>query len=120
MTLLIAADNPTPDAKTSKRFGHAKFYLLVDENGNILETLKGPDESEPMTIFDHIPHRKIDGVITGNIGPGAFRKLSLQRIPVYICRNMTAKEAVKKVVSGEIAPADNPTMKKSVRGGKNH
>ena len=118
MNFLIAASGDTLESKVDKRFGHPAFHILLDSLTMEFQAFPGPEENAFAKIWSKIAGIQIEGIIAGNIGPNAYDKVQALGIKVYICRNMTVKEAVEKALSGEIKPVSESTMKTSVRGGR--
>lgn len=121
MKYLVAAENDSLDARISRRFGHAPFYLLIDSDSYEFETIKGNAEHNHSKAFMPLLSREIHGVISGNIGPGVFDKLKTANQLVYPCIGLSVLEAVEKVKNGELQPLTSPTMKRSIQSNKrNH
>lgn len=126
MKYLIASEGNEWTSPISKRFGHAAYHLIV--------------ESDPESIIENTPHdqnlqghgvgrfvgHELAGVIAGNVGPGAFADLRGAGLTVYIVRGKNVRESLRMVASGEVAPADQPSMKRSLHehsgkhGGHHH
>jgi len=114
MYFLAAVDGPTVDDKISKRFGFAAFHLVIDsESFEIVKQFES-NHDMPSHGLDRFIGTKIDGVISGNVGPSAFQDINGRNLPVYIIRSATAKEAIQKILDGEVEPATAPSMKHSV------
>ncbi|MFH0881716.1 MAG: NifB/NifX family molybdenum-iron cluster-binding protein [bacterium] len=126
MRYLVAAEGSTLSAPVSKRFGHAAFHLVVDsDRQEILEALER-NHDLPGHGVERFLKWNLEGVITGNVGPAAFRDLKARHLSIYIVRATTVQKAVFQVANGEIEAADGPTMKHSVHthgsgnGGEHH
>ncbi len=116
--VLIASNEPDLNGKIEKRFGHSRYFILINPDSMDFKAIPNAIEaSNPDTIGD-ILAMGIDAVITGNIGPGAFEILHQNGIPVYIVRNKTVEEAVEALKAGTLNPADQPTMKNSPHDGR--
>lgn len=114
MILLVAAEGPTLDAPISKRFGHAANHIVVDSDGpTILEAIEH-EHDLPGHGVERFSKWKLDGVISGNVGPGAFEDLDSRNLAVYIVRGATVQEGVAMVVGGDVSATDSPTMKHSI------
>ena len=117
MKYLVAASGVSLDAKISKRFGHASFYLVVDPDTFEFETKTGARETEPSHGIGRFLDYDIKAVIVGNIGPGAFQDVSNAGWSVYSCLGLTVREAVEKVRNGLVPALTAPTMKRSIHAG---
>jgi len=115
MRYLVAADGPDLDSSVAKRFGHALVYLLVDGDTMEFKVMDRAWDNVSEDMAGALLHMEAAGVVTGNIGPSAFEHVNGRGIQVYICRSMTAREAIEKVVAGDCQPADKSTLKKSIQ-----
>ncbi len=120
MKFLVAATAPDLDAKIHKRFGGADYYIVIDPDTQKYSAIQGKGEDEPTHGISQFVGLDIGTVIVGNIGPAAFRDSVKMGWSVYSCHGMTVREAIEKVQSGQISPLKAPTMKRSVRRGRNH
>ena len=120
MKYLVAATAADLNANVHKRFGHADVFLIVDSETFAFEAFPGVGHDEPNHGIGRFERSGIERVIVGNIGPEAFKDVRAVGWEVYLCRAMTVREAVEQVQSGQISPLETPTMKHSVRDGKNH
>ena len=118
MKYLVAASGVSLDAKISKRFGHATYYLVVDPDTFEFETKTGAGENEPSLGIGRFLDYDIKAVIVGNIGPGAFQDVSNAGWSVYSCLGLTVREAVEKVRNGLVPTLTAPTMKRSIHAGR--
>ena len=117
MKLLVAATGADIESEVDKRFGHPANYLIVDSDTIEYDSFAGPQQDVPFHRMAEFQGRRIDGAVSGNFGPNAFNSLRSQGIQAYVCRGMSVKEAVEKIKAGVIEPAEQSTMKKSVRTG---
>ena len=120
MKYLVAATAASLDAKVHKRFGHADVFLVVDSETFEFTAVKGVGHEEPHHGIGRFDGKGIKRVIVGNIGPEAFKNVQAVGWDVYLCHNMTVREAIEKVQSGKLSPLEAPTMKHSIHEGKSH
>ncbi len=111
---LVAASGDNPDAKISGRFGHAKYFLLVDPKTLDYESVPGVSPELEKPDMARFAQKGAEKVLVGNIGPSAFEELSSLGLQPYLCRGMTVREAVSRVEAGEIVPMEGPTLKQSL------
>ena len=126
MMYLIATNGSDLDSKTAKRFGHANTFLLVNGDTMEFKVVDRQWDDVPQHMVDALLSMNVEVVISGNIGPDAFERLNANNIKVYICRSMTGREAIEKVIAGDCLPAEKSTLKRSIHenrrnnGGPNH
>ena len=111
---LVASSGDHLDSKISGRFGHAKYFIVIDPQSMNYEVFPGVQPKEKMPGIESFMKFGINKVIVGNMGPSAFNKATRYGLSVYLCRQMTIREAVKKVHNEEIPPLKEPTLKESI------
>jgi len=97
---LVASSGDTLDSKVSGRFGHSGYFLLID----------------PLTMEFEILN--IKKVIVGNIGPSSYNEVLSYGCKVYLCRNMSVSDAVRKVKNDEVPLLKEPTLKDSIHSAR--
>ena len=117
MKVLLITNGESLDSLIDKRFGHGEYMIIVDTKTGESKTYKNIVNSEPQYGLGFFLNEGIDAVVVGNIGPNSFERLQEVNIPVYIAKKLTAKEALDKILSGELQPASEPTLKHSVHEG---
>ena len=117
MKYLVAASENNLDAKVSKRFGHAEYFLIVDPVSLEFDYKPGVGHDEPSHGIGRFSGYNIKAVIVNNIGPGAFENVCDAGWQVYSCPGSTIREAVEKVRNNQVPALTAPTMKKSIHTG---
>lgn len=113
MKFAVASDSNSLHGKISKRFWHANFYLIVNEDGLNFETVKNPGNDDH-SIIETIATKDIEAFIVGNIGPNAFEIMKSLNIKIMLARNLTVHEAIEKFKCNELEILNSPTLKKSL------
>ena len=109
MKILVTASGSGLDDQVDPRFGRAPWFLLIDpqdegeeveaiENRQNLNAAQGAGVQAAQTAAD----AGADWVLTGNVGPKAFRGLSAAGIKVAAGVGGTVREALEKFRRGEI------------------
>ncbi len=115
--ILVTSSEPNLNGKTEKRFGHAKYFILIDPNSMEFQAIPNAIDGQNQITIADILNMHLDAIVTGNIGPGSFETLQQAHIPVYVARNKTVKEVIELLKSGELKPIEQPTMKNSPHDG---
>jgi len=115
---LVASSGDTLDSKVSGRFGHSGYFLIIDPQTMEFKVFKGIGKDEYMQGIGKFVNLGIKKVITGNIGPSAYNDVISSGCTVYICRNMTVREAVKKVENGDVPVLNEATLKESIHSAR--
>lgn len=99
MKIAITAFGTDENAKLDLRFGRAAYFMVYDDqtaawshadNKQNLEAVQGAG----IQAAQHIRNLGAEILITGNVGPKAFKVLSANGIKVYNAGNFTVKEAL--------------------------
>jgi len=111
---LVSADTPSVDAKVAKFFGRAAYQLVVDAGAGScgIEECRRSVHDMPAHGLDEL-EEDVKGVITGNIGPQAFADARRNGLPVFIVRRVTVREALERVLRGEIKELEAPSVARS-------
>ena len=107
MKVLITSNGRELCDLIESRFGRAKYYLMVDtESGeftahdNILNLQSS--QGAGIQAASRVVKLGASAVITGHVGPKAFRVLQTAEIPVYLASNITGAEAVRMFGEGRL------------------
>jgi predicted Fe-Mo cluster-binding NifX family protein len=111
MKVAVSAKGTDLDAAVDERFGRAEGFVLVDAeswafehvpNAQSLEAAQGAGIQAARLVAD----RGAEVVISGHVGPKAFRTLSAAGIKVVSGATGTVREALKAYLSGKLRAAD--------------
>lgn len=105
MKLAITAKGREVTDQVDPRFGRAKFFVTVDtesgemqahDNAQNLNAAQGAG----IQAAQNVAALNIDVVITGNVGPKAFRTLNAAGIKIYLCGDGSVAEALENFKAG--------------------
>ncbi|MBU0692771.1 hypothetical protein KKH18_13285 [bacterium] len=116
MNYLVAADGKDWDAKISKRFIHAKMYLIANTAAEEIKAYESSVYHDPFELAElHEKSGTLAGIITCNIGPHAFELASQRGLPVYLLRNATVRRALELVQEGKVDAAESSSLRRSIQ-----
>ncbi len=107
MKIAITATGKDISNNLDPRFGRAKYFIVVDtdtnesaahDNTQNLNAAQGAGIQTTETVVG----LGVEAVITGNVGPKAFRVLKAAGIKVYLCGEMTVAQAVRSFREGRL------------------
>jgi predicted Fe-Mo cluster-binding NifX family protein len=110
MKIAVTAAGKDMSSNVDPRFGRAKYFIVVDpetnastahDNAQNLNAAQGAGIQAGETVA----RLGAQAVITGNVGPKAFRILNAARIKVYLCGEGTVTDAIRKFKAGELPEA---------------
>lgn len=64
----------------------------------------------------YVLRHHVDIVVTSDIGPCAFEEFISKGVKVYLAENITVKEAMRKLIRGELMEAKKPTHERGMHG----
>ena len=114
MKICVTAQGDNLDADVDPRFGRCQYFIIVDSetlefeavrNSNI-QTMGGAGIQSGQLVAG----KGVKSVLTGNVGPNAFRALEAAGIDVITGVTGSVKEAVGKYKAGELKPAQDPSV----------
>jgi predicted Fe-Mo cluster-binding NifX family protein len=122
MRVAVSTTSGGLDDKVSDVFGRAVSFTIVDvEDGEIRNidivrndfAVRGGGAGVAVSQF--LADKGVNAVITGNVGPNALAVLSSAGIKVYRGSGLTVKEAIEKLIRGELEEITSPSQPKMGR-----
>ena len=107
MKIAISATGKEMSSNVDPRFGRAKVFMVVDtdtnastahDNAQNLNAAQGAGIQAGETVA----RLGAQAVVTGNVGPKAFRVLKAAGIKVYLAGEGTVSDAVRRFKAGEL------------------
>jgi predicted Fe-Mo cluster-binding NifX family protein len=114
MKICVTAVSDTLDAQMDQRFGRCQYFLFVDS-----ETMESEAISNESSYAAHgagiqaaqtVANNGAKVVITGNVGPNAFRVLSAAEIKVVTGASGSVQDAIEKYKKGKLQEITGPTV----------
>ncbi len=115
MKVAISAEGSTPDSRVDTRFGRAKYFVIADtETGDFKavdneQTLNVP-QGAGIQSAQTVAQSGASAVISGHVGPKAFRALNAAGIDVLLASDMTVAQALDKFSRGELEKVSAPDV----------
>ncbi|MCE5266013.1 MAG: hypothetical protein LLG97_21090 [Deltaproteobacteria bacterium] len=118
MKIAITASGEGLDSNVDRVFGRARYFLITDREGAAVEVLENRQnvnaaQGAGIQSARLIANRAVDLVLTGNVGPNAFR--ALEAVSIKVCQFgsevMTARDALEAWKAGRAQEVAAPTAK---------
>ena len=122
MTDLEAVEDGRPVAVTStghgydsaidSRFGRCAFFAVIGQDGaidTVPNSARGLGNGAGIQAAKEIIEMKVGTVITGDVGPNAFRVLEAAGIKVFVGAHGTVREVIGEYRSGRLKEATAST-----------
>ena len=116
MKVAITANGQKMDSSVDLRFGRAKCLILVDTATDQYEAMDNSQnlnaaQGAGIQAGQNVVNMGAEAVITGNVGPKAFRVLQTAGINTYLCRSATTvAEAVEQLKAGDLKQVDQANV----------
>jgi predicted Fe-Mo cluster-binding NifX family protein len=115
MKICITSRGSDLDSLIDPHFGRAQNFIFLNEKGEIEEVLKNPGveamRGAGISAAQMIADKRVSVVITGNVGPNAFKVLSPSGIKIFLVDiNLTVKEVFSLFNEGKIKELNMPSV----------
>lgn len=112
MKVAVSALGPSLDDQVDERFGRAKYLLIVETPAMRVKSIDNSENCNAMQgagigAAELVSDNSAEAVITGHLGPKAYRALSMVGISGYRGVGMTVKEAVSAFEDGTLAELES-------------
>jgi len=114
MKIAISASSDDLNGQVSPVFGRCPGFLIVETEGSerkshsfVSNTAMNAVHGAGTAAAQAVINQGVNAVISGNLGPNAFARLQQAGIKFYPAFGMNIKEAIEKVVSGQINETPN-------------
>lgn len=120
MKVAISASGPDKGSSIDEKFGRCPYFVMVDTDKMDFKTVENEHKKESHgvgpQVVQMLSDMDVDAVITGNVGPNAYRTLNSANIRVYKATGKISK-AVEKLNNGELDELDDETVGGHFGGG---
>lgn len=114
MKLCVSAVSDNLDAQVDPRFGRCQFFVIVDSEtmnfSAVSNTASTAMHGAGIQAAQMMVNKEVHVVLTGNVGPNAFRTLSAAGIKIITGISNTVREVVEKYKKGDLKEIHNPTV----------
>lgn len=116
MKVAVTSQGQTMDSMVDARFGRAQWFILVDTESGEHEAMDNKQnlnaaQGAGIQAGQNVVELGAEAVITGNVGPKAFRVLQTAGIKIYLCGSTTtAAEAVEQLKAGDLKEVDQANV----------
>ncbi|MCW4022647.1 MAG: NifB/NifX family molybdenum-iron cluster-binding protein [archaeon] len=114
MKICISASSNSLDANVDPRFGRCPYFVIVDsetmESKVVLNDSTNAAHGAGIQAAQTVVNSGATVVITGNVGPNAFKVLFATGIKIITGFSGSIKEAIEKYKNGELQETTNPTV----------
>jgi predicted Fe-Mo cluster-binding NifX family protein len=120
LRICITAQGPTLEAPVDTRFSRCANFTIIDPDTLEYESTPNPGAMTSggagAQAAQFVIDRKVDAVLTGHVGPGAYSALNANGIPIYVGISGSVRDAIAQFQSEELTATSSPTV--PTRSGK--
>lgn len=113
MKICITSQGNNLDAQIDPRFGRCKYFLIVDTDTLEFDSIKNPNVDAVggagIQSGQIIVNNGVKVVITGNVGPNAYKTIHAAGIDVIAGAEGVVKEVIERYKKGELKAVKAPT-----------
>ncbi|MFZ2147485.1 MAG: NifB/NifX family molybdenum-iron cluster-binding protein [Sedimentisphaerales bacterium] len=115
MKVAVTSQGKELSSELDPRFGRAKWLIVVDtEEGDFkaydnvlnLNAVQGAG----IQTGQNIANLGVEAVITGNVGPNAFKTLDAVNVKVFLASSQTVQDAVDLFKAGKLKEVDKANV----------
>ena len=114
MKICITSEGMTLDSTVDPRFGRCRYFIIFDTGDENFECIENKNAEltggAGIQSAQLVCSKGIKSVLTGNIGPNAFKTLTAAGVSIYTGVSGTVKEVIDEFLSGKIKITSNPTV----------
>jgi predicted Fe-Mo cluster-binding NifX family protein len=114
MNICVTSEGKTLDSKVDPRFGRCGNFIVVDTETGVFEAVENSNAEfqggAGIQSAQLVAAKGVKAVLTGNVGPNAFRTLSAAGIEIYTGVTGTVKDAVEAYKSGKFKATSDPSV----------
>ena len=114
MKVCVTSQGNSLDAMVDPRFGRCPYFIVADTDTIEFEAVQNPNVAGTGGVGVQsgqlMSEKKVKAVLTGNVGPNAFRTLQAAEIDIVTGVSGTVKEAIEKYKKGELKPTSDANV----------
>ncbi|MFP4588664.1 MAG: NifB/NifX family molybdenum-iron cluster-binding protein [Candidatus Bipolaricaulota bacterium] len=113
MKVIVTAAGTDKVSNVDPRFGRCPYFVIWKSDSDQLQVIDNSSSNAAsgagVQAAQTVIERGADAVITGNVGPNAFRALDSASIPVYTGAEGTVEQALSDWQEEKLQKAERPT-----------
>jgi len=113
MKLCITSEGPSLESKVDPRFGRCRCFIIVDTDTmefNAPENRQaGASGGAGIQAGQFMSSNGVKAVLTGNVGPNAFKTLLAAGIDIFTGISGTVRDALKRYKEENLPRTEAPT-----------
>ena len=115
MKICVTASSGSLDANVDPRFGRCPYFVILDSENMEFSAVSNDSTNAAhgagIQAAQTVANMGVKVVITGNVGPNAFRALSAAGIAIVTGASGKVRDAIEKYKKGLLSETREPTVK---------
>ena len=116
MKICITSTGKNLTSKMDPRFGRCQMFLFVNLDTMETEAVQNPAATAGggagTKAAQLVSDKSVEAVLTGNVGPNAYKALEAAGIKIYTGLNGTCREAFDLFKQGKVSSVSGPTVER--------
>jgi predicted Fe-Mo cluster-binding NifX family protein len=115
MKIAITSQGKELSSEIDLRFGRAEFLLVVDSETDDFEVHDNElnlnaVQGAGIQTGQNIANLDVEAVITGNVGPNAFKTLNAAGVKIFLAEKQTVADAIETFKAGKLKEVDQANV----------
>jgi len=117
MKIAVTSYDKEITGRIDRSFGRAKWFIVVDSENDMVEAHSNKQnvnavQGAGIQAAQNISNLGVDVVLTGNVGPNAYRTLSAASIKIFVVGKdvETVEEAIAEWKTGKLREVNEATI----------
>ena len=115
MNIAITAQGQDLSSQLDPRFGRAKWLIIIDTDTDRFEAHDNTvnlnaSSGAGIQTAQNVTNFGVKAVITGNLGPNAFKTLNATKVKVFLTKASTAQEALDLFKEEKLQEVTEPNV----------
>ena len=115
MKIAITSQGPKLSDNIDPRFGRASYIIIADTEKDEFESIDNElnlnaASGAGIQTSQNISKQNVKAVITGNVGPNAYKTLNAAGIKVFLTDICSVSEAITNFKNNKLSEADNANV----------
>ncbi len=119
MKIVVTSQGKELSSEIDPRFGRAKWLVVIDtetadflvhDNTVNLNAVQGAG----IQTGQNIANLNVEAVITGNVGPNAFKTLNAAGVKIFLAEKQTVAEALESFKTGKLKEVDTRECRRTL------
>lgn len=115
MKIAVTSQGKELTSEVDQRFGRAKFLLVFDTETDDFtvhdnEVNLNAAQGAGIQTGQNIANLDVEAVITGNVGPNAFKTLSAAGVKIFLAEKQAVSEAIEAFKAGKLKQVEQANI----------